>query len=205
MSRQNILLVLLALVVIAITAYWFTNQATPQLTNEPLATTTESVPEAPVESVERKNEMFGLSFDPSIIIAGDTVGKFKVLQASFRSGIPSYPYDTYTIRFQGPVSIQGKFNYGGDMCGPTILIPTSTAATLPHIASEEMGSAGFFLRYTPEEMTSQDSGGYITRSGTRINDGDTVEVTSDSFSLIYEAKDCGGNSMRITSIKKVSN
>jgi hypothetical protein len=209
MSRQTILILVLIVLVVGVSGYWyFSHQSkVTDVPTEVVATTnTTHVEEVKVEN-NRKSAVTsnGLEFDPAKVQPGEKFGAFTVITSSAYTIGDEH---SYSVSFKGPVNIQGVLNnFEPSMCGAVLEISTSTSETLPRVSGEKVGSMNVYLDLDglPEaERVTYTSAGFTTPSGQLLQEGDVLEVTVDTFLASHQGKDCSGKRIQVTSLKKLS-
>lgn len=207
MSRQTLLIGILIALVAGAAGYWYINhQGTVEdLSLEEVATTTA------INTVQETNEGTGdqntavysnLEFDPATVQPGEKFGAFTVTHSVY------WPDESYSVAFRGPVTIRGTLlNTDPGMCDVMLEVSQATLATLPRVSGTEVESTKFYLNQEglPESERATYAGARLTtRPGLVLQEGDTLEVVVDTLRKSYQGKDCSGNRIEVTSIKKVS-
>jgi hypothetical protein len=139
--------------------------------------------------------------NPADVVKGDVIGAFTVTYARFSAGTASYPQDEYRIDFDGSMTFTGTL-YGTEqeMCEPYVNIATSTREQFPHDSDSRHNRFPLLININnmqpaPKFTTDKNVPGF--------HDGDMVEITINHFVSESIPKDCGGDYVDVTSLKKI--
>lgn len=205
MSRQTLLIVILIVLVVGAAGYWYVihqNNVSSVSIEDMVATTTvaDTVQKEKTVIVQKDTVVSSaMEFDPMKVQVGEKFGAFTVTNSNY------WPTDkTYFVTFKGPLVIRGTLtDTEPGMCDAMLEVSPSTAEMLPRVSGTEVESTKFYLSLDEEHFTYNEAG-LTTSSGELIQEGDTLEVTIDILRKSYQGKDCSGNRIEVTSLKKIS-